>query len=56
MAYAKSEGDLIKSDNRGVAMASLEAANVLLAETRDVSELLLRQAFFRSEPPNVQSD
>jgi hypothetical protein len=53
---AKSNGKLVQSNDRGVSVALFEAADVLLAEAGEVSKLLLRQAFFLSEPPNVPSD
>lgn len=55
MIYAKSDGQFIKRNNRGIPAALLEAANVLLAEARDFGELLLGQAPFLPKPPNVPS-
>jgi hypothetical protein len=56
MAYAQGDRQLIQRNDRGIAVALFEAADVLLAEARDLGELLLRQAFFLSKPPNVASD
>jgi hypothetical protein len=56
MAHAKSKCQFVKSDNCWVTPALLKATDVLLAEARDLSKLLLRQAFSLSYPPNVPSD
>jgi hypothetical protein len=56
MAYAKGNGDFVKSDDRGVSVALFQTTNVLLAEPRNIGELLLCQALFLSEPPHVSPD
>ena len=56
MAYAQGDRQLIQRNDGRVAVASLEAADVLLAEARAISELFLREAFFLSKSPNVPAD
>jgi hypothetical protein len=56
MAYAKCNGDFVKSDDRGVSMALFQTTNVLLAEPRNIGELLLRLPPFLPETPDVSPD
>ena len=52
-AYAKSGGNLVERNNRWVSTSLFETADVLLAESRDIGELLLGQALFLSKAPHV---
>jgi hypothetical protein len=56
VAHAKSRRELIKADNRWIAMALFEATNVLLTEPRAFRELLLRQTPSLSDPPDIFSN
>lgn len=56
MVDPKGDCQLVKSDNCWVAPTLLKPANVLLAKASNLGKLLLRQALFLSEPPNVLSD
>lgn len=56
MIDAKRHCKFVERDDRRITTASLKAADVLLAEARDVGELLLREALFLPEPPNVSTD
>jgi hypothetical protein len=56
MAYAKSHGEFVQSDNRGVAVTLLKTADVLLAEARNLGKLLLRQAPHLSDSPDIPTD
>jgi hypothetical protein len=53
---AKGQRQLVKSNDRWISVALFEAADVLLAEARNIGELLLRQAPFLSKSPNVPAD
>ena len=56
MAYAKGNGEFVQSDDRGIPLALFETTNVLLAEPGNIGELLLCQAPFLPEPPDVPPD
>ena len=56
VAYPESNGKLIKRDDRRVTAATFKAADVLLAKTRNVCELLLGQALLLPEPFDVSAD
>jgi hypothetical protein len=56
MAYAKGNGEFVESDDRWISVAPFETTNVLLAEAREMGELLLCQALFLPEPPDVLPD
>jgi hypothetical protein len=56
VAYAKGNGEFVKSDDGRVSMALFQTTNVLLAEPTDTGELLLGQALFLPEAPNVPPD
>lgn len=56
MAYAQGGCQLMQRNDRGIAVALFEAANVLLTEARDLGKLLLRQPVFLSKSPDVPAD
>jgi hypothetical protein len=56
MAYAKSHGEFVESDDRGITVTLLKTADVLLAEARNLGKLLLRQAPPLSDSPNIPTD
>ena len=56
MAHAKRQGQLIYGDDGGVPAAAFEAADVLLAETANLRELFLGQAFPFPETLDVPAD
>ena len=48
--------ELIEGHHRRVAKAALQVADVLLAKSREVSELLLRQSAFRPKAAHIPAD
>jgi hypothetical protein len=56
VADPKGLRQLVKSDDCWVTAAGLKAAHILLAESRNVAELLLRQAPFKPDSLDVLSD
>jgi PAS domain S-box-containing protein len=56
VTHAKGYGKLINGNDCRIAAPLLEAANVLLAKSREIGKLLLRQALFLPEPLNVPAD
>jgi hypothetical protein len=56
MAHPESDRELVERDNRRIASTLFQAADVLLAESRDVSKLLLRQTLFLSDSFDVLSN
>lgn len=55
VAYSKRFRQLVEGYDRRVAAAILKAAQILLAEPRNVAELLLRQALFKTDSLDVLS-
>src|SRR5579863_8400158 len=53
MAHSERGRQLIESYNRRVSPPSFQATDVLLTETRNLRELLLGQALFLPDPPDV---
>ncbi len=53
MAYAERTREFVEGNNRRIASTLFQAANVLLAESRDVSKFLLRQTLFLSDSFDV---
>lgn len=56
MAYTQRPRQFINGDDGGVAVALFEAADVLLAETREFSKLLLGQPSFGPEFLNIPAE
>jgi hypothetical protein len=56
MAHPESDRELVERDDRRIASTLFQAADVLLAESRDVSKLLLRQTLFLSDSFDVLSN
>ena len=54
--YAKGKRQLVKSNDCGISVPLLEAADVLLTKARDIREPLLRQALLLSETLDVSPD
>ncbi len=53
MTHLERGGQLVERDDRGIAAAALEAADVLLTEPGNLSELLLSQTVLLPDPLNV---
>jgi hypothetical protein len=53
---AKCDREFVHGHHSGIAVAAFKAAEVLLAETRNVRKLLLRQTFFPPDPLQVCPD
>jgi hypothetical protein len=53
---AKSHGEFVESDDRGITVTSLKATDVLLAKARNLGKLLLSQAPPLSDSPNIPTD
>lgn len=53
MAYAESHRELVEGNYRWIASTLFKAADVLLAESRDVGKLFLCQTLFMSDSPDV---
>ena len=56
MADAERRSELVQRDNRGIAPALLQAADVLLTEAGDLSKLLLCQPLLPPDPSHIPPD
>lgn len=52
----KCECQFVNSDDSGIAAADFKTANVLLAETRDIGQLLLSQTALLPDPLDIVSN
>jgi hypothetical protein len=50
---AKCDRQFVHGHHSGIAVAAFKAAEVLLAETRNIRKLLLRQTLLQPYPPDV---
>lgn len=53
MAYAQRSSEFVKCDNRRIASPTLQAAKVLLAESRTYLHLFLCQALFLTQAREI---
>ena len=56
MADAQGLGNFIKRDDRRIAQAALQAAQILLTDAAALFDLLLRQAFFPTKAREIPAD
>ena len=56
MAHTERRRQLVERDDRRVAPALLQTADVLLAEAGEFGELFLRQALFMPDPTDIPPD
>ena len=56
VTHPKGKRQLVKSNDCRISVPLFEAANVLLAKARALCELLLSQALFLSQPPNIPAN
>lgn len=56
MIHAQRLREFVEADDRRIAEAAFEIAQILLREARTLRELLLTQALFEPDPPHVPSD
>ena len=55
-AYFKCLGKLVQRYNRWISTAAFKAADVLLADPRNLGKPFLRPALFQPDPPDILSD
>jgi hypothetical protein len=56
VADAKSLGDFVDGDHGRVSSAGLKRTDILLAQAREIGQILLAQALLEPDPPDVPAD